>query len=143
VGYQPGTVVARFEMTVELGKVREFARATQATHPHLVDAEAPPITPTFLMSAALWQPPDAPQPYEALGMELERLLHGEQEFEFFGPPPGVGRRLAVEVLIESIVEKRGRRGGVMRVGRIVTNFVDETGTLVARSRTTAIETEAQ
>jgi hypothetical protein len=130
-------------MTVELGKVREFARATQATHPHLVDAEAPPITPTFLMSAALWQPPDAPQPYEALGMELERLLHGEQEFEFFGPPPSAGQRLAVEVRIESVSEKQGRRGGVMRVGRIVTDFVDEGGALVAQGRTTAIETEAQ
>jgi len=137
-----GGVLARFELVVERGKIREFARATGSTNPAYFDDDRPLIPPTFLMSAALWQPPDVPRPYEALRMDLRRVLHGEQEFRFHGPPPRAGARLAVEVRIESVTEKTGRRGGTMRLARVVTDFADERGRVVAQSFATTIETEA-
>jgi hypothetical protein len=138
-----GRVLARFDMVIERGKIREFARATGSTNPAYLDDEHPPVPPTFLASSALWQPTDVPRAYEALGMDLRRVLHGEQEFRFYGPPVRAGVRLAVEIRIESVTEKVGRRGGTMRVARVATDFADETGRLVAQSFSTTIETEAQ
>jgi N-terminal half of MaoC dehydratase len=132
--------LGRFEMVVELGKVREFARATGATHPAYFEDEHPPIPPTFLMAAALWQPDDVPRPYVALGMDLRRVLHGEQEFRFHGPLPRAGDRLTVEIRIESVEEKEGRRGGTMRLAHIVSEFTNEAGEVVAHARATTIET---
>lgn len=135
-----GTVLGRFEMVVERGKIREFARATGQTHPAYFEDEHPPIPPTFLVTAAFWQPPDAPRPYEALGMELHRVLHGEQEYRFYGALPRAGSRLSVELRIESVEEKQGRKGGTMRLARVVTDFRDEGGALVAQGLSTTIET---
>jgi hypothetical protein len=136
----PGEVLARFEMTVERGKIREFARATGSANQAYLEEATPPAPPTFLTSAVFWQPADAKRPYEALGMDLRRVLHGEQEFRFFGPPVRAGATLSVEVRIESVVEKEGRRGGTMRLARVVTEFIDDEGQLVARARSTTIET---
>jgi len=133
-------VLGRFELVIEVGKVREFARATGATHRAYFEDEHPPIPPTFLASAALWQPASVPPPYEALGMDLQRVLHGEQEYRFLGPLPRAGDRLVVEVRIESVTEKKGRRGGTMRLARIVSDFTNEAGELVAQARATTIET---
>lgn len=130
-------------MVVERGKIREFARATGSTNRAYLEGDSPPIPPTFLASAALWQPPETPRPSEALGMDPARVLHGEQEFRFHGPPVCAGARLSVEIRVDSVTEKTGQRGGVMRLARIVTDFVDDTGRLVAESFSTTIETEAQ
>jgi N-terminal half of MaoC dehydratase len=132
-------VLGRFDFVVELGKVREFARATGATDPAYFEGERPPVPPTFLAAAALWQPDDVPRPYDALGMDLRRVLHGEQEYRFPGPPPRVGDRLTVELRIESVEEKEGRRGGTMRLARILSEFTNEAGEIVAEARATMIE----
>jgi hypothetical protein len=141
-GDDAGRVLARFEMVVERGKIREFARATGSTNPAYLEDEQPPVPPTFLASAAHWQPAGVPKPYEALGFDLARVLHGEQEFRFHGPPVRAGARLTVEIRIESVTEKAGRRGGTMRFARVATDFVDESGRLVAQAFATTIETEA-
>ena len=133
-------VLGTFEMLIERGKIREFARATRLTDSAYFDDEAPPIPPTFLATAAFWQPDDVPRPYEALGMDLRRVLHGEQEYRFYGPLPRAGSRLRVELRVESVEEKRGRKGGSMRLAHVVTDFYDDHGALVAQGRSTTIET---
>ena len=142
-GDPAGRVLARFELVVERGKIREFARATGSTNPAYLEDERPPVPPTFLMSAAHWLPADAPRPYEALGFDLRRVLHGEQEFRFRCPLPRAGDRLTVEIRIDSLSEKAGRRGGTMRFGRVVTDFTGPGGNLVAQGFATTIETEPQ
>ncbi|MDQ1403581.1 MAG: hypothetical protein QOG03_1897 [Actinomycetota bacterium] len=129
-----------FEMTVERGKVREFARATMSERPEYLDDPAPPITPTFLTTSTFWQPPDAAGVFRKVGMDLKRLLHGEQEYEFFGPPPRAGDVLTAHSRVESIFEKDGKRGGTMTFVVTITDFTDPGGKLVARARSTAIET---
>jgi N-terminal half of MaoC dehydratase len=138
----PGTLLARYQMPIERGKVLEFARAIGAAHPAYTSSDTPPAPPTFLVSSKAWEPNGRPL-YEILGIDLSRLLHGEQEFSFYGKPVRAGMTLTVEVRVEAVVEKRGRRGGSMRVVRIVTDYTDETESRVARLRATLIETEAK
>lgn len=128
-----------FQMVVERGKVREFARATMSQHPAYLDDPHPVIPPTFLTTVAFWSPPGQ-SVFSKVKMDLRRLLHGGQEYRFHGPPPRAGTKLTVQTRVEDIYEKEGKRGGTMTFVVTVTEFRDEQGTLVAEARSTAIET---
>jgi hydroxyacyl-ACP dehydratase HTD2-like protein with hotdog domain len=127
-----------FEMDVERGKIREFARATLAPLPEYL-SEHPVAPPTFLTTTFFWQDGDA-NPWAAVAMNQERGLHAEQEFVFHGPPPTAGTRLHCQSRIDQIFEKQGRRGGVLTFVVMVTEFRDDGGQLVAESRMTGVET---
>jgi hypothetical protein len=129
-----------FDMVVERGKVREFARATGSDHPEYLDGPEPPAPPTFLATVAFWQPPEANDLYRQLDIDLRRLLHGEQEFVFWHEPPRAGTTLHCQTVVEEIYEKEGRRGGVMTFVVMRTDFTDDDGEVVAQARSTAIET---
>ena len=129
-----------FPMAIERGKVREFARATQSRQPEYLDEPQPPIPPTFLTSVSFWQPPEASELFAKLDIDGQRLLHGEQEYEFFWRVPRAGEQLTARTRVEEIYEKEGKRGGTMTFVVTVTDFHDEGGDLVARARSTAIET---
>jgi N-terminal half of MaoC dehydratase len=128
-------------MVVELGKVREFARATKACHPAYAGGPGDtPVSPvTYLASAALWTTP-ASSPWAGVERNWERILHGEQEFVFSGEPPRAGTVLTGVTRIDRVYEKEGRRGGTMIFVEAVTEFRDVEGRLVAESRSTLIET---
>jgi hypothetical protein len=127
-----------FSVPVELGKIREFARATKSRNP---DYEGPrALTPaTFLMTAALWASPENAAPGQAAS-DRTRVLHGAQEFVFHGEPPRAGDVLTATRRLDKVYEKTGRRGGTMRFVEVVTEFRDLNGALVAETRSTAIET---
>jgi hypothetical protein len=129
-----------YTMPIERGKVREFATATGSTSSDYLASPNPPIPPTFLRTSILWDPPGSESPLSGLNLNLKRILHGEQEYEFFGPPPTAGTVLSVESRLESVTEKEGRRGGVMRFITTVQDFTDQDGKLVARGRSILIET---
>jgi hypothetical protein len=130
-----------FTMIVELGKIREFAWATKSTNPaYAGEVGDTPITPaTFLMTAGWWQ---APQHSALSGVQLNwhRILHGEQEFVFHGPPPKAGDVLIGQARIDKVYEKAGKRGGSMWFCEQVVEFKDPDGKLVAEARSTMIET---
>jgi hypothetical protein len=130
----------QFEMVVERGKIREFARATQSASPDYLDVADPVIPPTFLTTVVFWQPPGAADLYRDIDIDLRRLLHGEQEFIFTGAPPRAGSRLHAQTVVEEIYEKEGKRGGAMTFVVMRTDFTDDAGVVVAQSRSTAIET---
>jgi hypothetical protein len=123
-------------MVVERGKIREFAAAMQSQNPAYLGPE-PIVPPTFLMSSPLWAPEGA---LVDVGFDRRRLLHGEQEFVFHGPPPRAGQVLKVVDRLEDQYEKPGKRGGMMRFAVVVTEYRSEDGTLVAEARKTLIET---
>lgn len=128
-----------FTLPIERGKIREFARAahSQDSAYDRVDAVVPP---TFLTVARQFWEPIAESPIAATGFDLRRLLHGEEEFVFHGPPVHAGQTLTADSRLESTSEKEGKRGGRMRLATFVTEFRDETGLLVAEQRTTLLET---
>jgi hypothetical protein len=130
-----------FPMVIELGKIREFARATKSRNTGY-DGEVGdrPLTPaTFLTTAAFWQKP-AHSPLSGVNVNWHRILHGEQEFVFHGEPPRAGDVLTGVARIDKVYEKAGKRGGTMTFLEQVVEFRNPDGELVAESRSTMIET---
>jgi acyl dehydratase len=135
-----GTRYPGFELPVERGKIREFARATMSDNPDYLDDPFPVITPTGLMAAGHWAPDGSASFLELIDFDPALLLHGGQEFRFPGPPPRAGDVLTVESWVDARYEKEGRRGGTMRFAEIVSEYRDPEGKVVAEARMTLIET---
>jgi hypothetical protein len=130
-----------FEMDIERGKIREFAKAVRSAHPEHRHGDRPVVPPTFLTTMFFWEEANpGSDPWEQVKMSQERGMHAEQEFVFHGPPPRAGDRLFCTSRIDSIYEKQGRRGGTLEFAVKVTEFHDEAGTLVAEARMTGVET---
>ncbi len=126
-----------FVLPVELGKVREFARAITSREPAYADGSVTP--PTFLMVADHWQG-RANSPWGDHKRNIARTLHAEQEFVFHGPPPGAGTTLRGQARIDKRYVKEGKRGGTMTFTEVVTEYRDESDRLVAEVRSTTVET---
>jgi hypothetical protein len=129
-----------FRVVVEEGKVREFARAVKSSNPAYV-ADGPQRTSpaTFLASSTFWQGAEN-SPWGGVKLNWQRILHGEQEFVFHGPPPAAGTELTAEARIDRVFEKEGKRGGTMTFVELVTEYRDSSGAVVAEARSTVIET---
>jgi MaoC dehydratase-like protein len=128
-----------FQFPVERGKIREFAIAVQASDPahFAIDALAPP---TFLtIGRLMWQPTEESS-ITKLGFDLARVLHAEEEYEFFGEPPRAGDVLSVSSEVGAVTQKPGRRGGLLRFGTVRTTFRNHDGDVVAEQRSTFVET---
>jgi hypothetical protein len=112
----------RFEVTQE--HVRRFARA--------VGDDGSSVPPTFItapeFAAGLTQVAGDPD----LGLELPRVLHGEQEYEW-ARPVRVGDVLDVASTIESIRAKGGHEFLMLR-----TEMRDATGALVVLARSSIV-----
>jgi len=128
---------------IERGKIREFARAIKDDDPLYFDEEharreaagiMPPVT--FLQTMAHWDDgrgrPKAP-------LDLKRVLHGEQEYEFL-KPIRAGDVLTAVSRVADIYEKQGKRGGTMTFVAIETEYKNDRGELVARAKQVTIET---
>ena len=70
---------------------------------------------------------------------MRRILHGEQEFEFF-KPIFVGDTLTGVTKVADVLEKEGGRGGKMTLVITETEYKNQKGEKVAVSRSTLIET---
>lgn len=127
------------EWVVERGKIAEFAAAclNGSDAYSAPDAVAPP---TFPQSMALWR---ARSPRRAQrgreGLDMRRVLHGEQEFEYVRPLRA-GDVLTATTHVKDRYEKEGKRGGTMLFIVSETTFRDEKGEIVAYSRGTTIQT---
>jgi len=140
---QIGKAGKPFTMPIEWGKVRVFARAIKDPNPVYYDPETAkkecggiPIPPTFLQTSAFWQTPESsPQ----LTFDIRRILHGEQEFEFFKPIL-VGDVLTGTARVADIYEKEGGRGGKMIFNVMETEYKNQKGERVAVARSVLIET---
>ena len=111
-------------VTIDEDRVRSFA--------HAVDHRGPGIPPTILtvpeIEAGLRNVLADPE----LGVDLARVLHGEQSYEW-SRPLGLGETLVAEATIESI---RGR--GALQFLSLRTDVRDERGDPVAVARSTLL-----
>lgn len=98
---------------VEKGRLRFFAKAIGETNPVYTDEEAAreagyrtlPAPPTFAFCLEM----DAPNPFaffEALGIDLSRVLHGEQHFTYHQPILA-GDSITFESVVSDIYDKKG------------------------------------
>jgi acyl dehydratase len=128
-----------YAVTVERGRVKEFARALGDGNPLYLDDRvgaasewgdviAPPtFAITFRDEAA-----DTAAFLRDLGTDISRILHGEQEFEIFRPLQP-GRTYLCRAKIVDIYEKTGRSGPMAFVVR-ETTIADGSNEIVATMR---------
>ncbi|MCM2276331.1 MAG: MaoC family dehydratase N-terminal domain-containing protein [Candidatus Didemnitutus sp.] len=120
---------AGFTVCADAGRLRRFAAAIGETTPLYVDEDAArragyrslPLPPSFLFGLAL--EPGAPFPWFAsVGLDLPRVLHGEQTFTYHAAPCA-GDRLHIQPRISAIYAKpeRGLRF-VVRDTRITSDL---------------------
>ena len=88
---------------------------------------------TFLQTSAFWQAADSMPPLDIF--DMRRILHGEQEFEFFKPIL-VGDTLTGVAHVADIYEKEGGRGGKM------TFMAVETNTTIRRTKKSRVRARA-
>ena len=105
---------------------REAARAGYA---------AAPVPPTYLFCLEMM---DATEPFEfltALDIDLARVLHGEQRFDYHAPVV-VGDTLTFKPKVTSVTEKKG---GAMTLVVVETEVTNQNGVHVADvSRTVVV-----
>ena len=138
-----GKVGKPITIRIEAGKIREFAKSIKDPNPLYSDENAakaeiggvmPP--PTFLMTLAHW---DEGEGRPHVQMDLRRVLHGEQEFEYL-KPIYAGDVLTAVTKVTDVFEKTGGRCGTMTFVVMDTEFTNQKGEKVAVSRSVTIET---
>jgi len=140
-----GTVIQDFDVEVERGLLRLFARAIGETDPIFFDDEAARkagyrgvVAPPTYLYCLSEDVPDPNAAIHAFGLDPADCVHAEQEIEQLRPICA-GDRLHGETRIEDAFEKKG---GLLKFVVTATRFTDPAGMLVGRLRTTIIASEA-
>ena len=127
---------------VELGKLRFFAKATGETKPLYSNTEAAqaagysgvPIPPTYLFSLDLDSDELLPV-VSVLGLDIGRVLHGTQEFEYFAPIC-VGDQILVTSKIKDIFDKKN---GALDFVVLENSYTNQQGVLAAKATCTLVQ----
>lgn len=99
---------------VEKGQLRFFAKATGETNAIYFDEDAArkaghkalPAPPTFTFSLALGAPPKRGDIFGDMGIDMRRVLHGEQHFTYHHLIYA-GDRITLVTTTSDIYEKKG------------------------------------
>lgn len=132
-----------YAVTVERGRIKDFARAIGDLNPFYLDDRVGAASewgdviapPTFAITFRD-ETADTGALLRDLGVDISRVLHGEQEFELFGPLLP-GRTYLCRSKIVDLYEKTGRSGPMAFVVR-ETAVTDGTGEIVATMRQTTV-----
>ena len=111
-----GKEFAPYAVSVERGKIKEFARAIGDANPFYLDDRvgaasewgdiiAPPTFATTFRDDSF----DYTDFLRALGTDISRVLHGEQEFELMRPLQP-GRTYLCRARVIDVYEKTGKSG---------------------------------
>lgn len=143
-----------YTYVVEKGKIAEFAMAVAQkdsktdVNPVYVDAEAARkegykdviIPPTMQTCFSMWAGGGLGGLIEVLGIDIGRLLHGEEEYEYYGEiNPGdvmTGKTKVVQMYDK---EKKNQPGKFMEFTVMETEITNQRGELVLKTRTTTVE----
>jgi acyl dehydratase len=123
---------------VEKGQLKFFAKATCESNPIFFDEEAArkaghpaiPVPPTFLFSMHLGAPARRGDVFDrenGVGVDMKRVLHGEQSFTYHRPIYA-GERIVLTTRTSDIYQKKG---GALEFVVQDTSAVDEAGELRA------------
>jgi acyl dehydratase len=126
---------------VEAGQLRLFAKATGETNPIYFDLSAAieaghpalPAPPTFLFSLDLLSDV-LPTTLGLLGVDVGKILHGEQHFEQ-GAQIYAGDRLTLTTHITDIYDKKG---GALELFAQQTNGINQHGQAIGVSRSVTV-----
>lgn len=143
-----------YTMTVEKNKIAEFAMAValkeekEGINPIYYDEASAKkagyqgitVPPTFMTSFLFWTGEGLLGIVKALGIDLNRLLHSEEEYEFYGSiyaGDTITRKMKVVEMYER--GKRERLGRFVDVTILETEVINQRGELVANVRSTMME----
>lgn len=144
-----GRRLGQVTFPIERSKLMEFARALHDDDPVWHDPGAAgelgfagvPTPPTITVLAAHWVPGGLIGPPVGLGMDVERLLHGESAWTY-ETPVRLGDELTATMTVADVTRREGRRGGSLLLLVIETAFVNQRGERVATLRDTWVEKAA-
>ena len=130
-----------FSVDIEKGRLRFFAKAIGETNPIYSDEDAAlaaghkaiPAPPTFMFSVDLDGPEFLPM-LKLLKMDIARVLHGAQEFEYFGQIYA-GDRITRQCKILDMYDKKG---GAMEFIVQESSYTNQHDELVGRARQTLV-----
>jgi acyl dehydratase len=143
-----------YTITVEKNKIAEFAMAValkeekEGINPIYYDEASAKkagyqgitVPPTFMTSFAFWTGEGLPEIVKALGIDMNRLLHSEEEYEYYGSIY-VGDTITRKMKVVEMYErgKRDRLGRFVDVTILETELINQRGELVAKVRSTMME----
>lgn len=149
-----GTEFPTFSFEIEKGKIAEFAMAIsqkdskEQVDQIYVDQKAAKdegyddivVPPTFQTCFSLWGSGGLMPMITALGINLGRLLHGEEEYEYFKPiHPGDVITCKTKVTDMYDKEKKKKPGTFMEFTVLETEMTNQKGELVIKASTTLVE----
>jgi acyl dehydratase len=112
----------------------DAAAANQAGYPGII------ISPTFPTSVMFWTGGGLMGVVNTLGIDLGRLLHGEEEYEYFGCVcAGDVLTSKMKVVDMYAKEKKGKPGKFMEFIVLETEMRNQQGELVIKSRSILVE----
>lgn len=134
-----------YVFVVERVKIKEFAEAIGEKNPVFLSKEAAlaegyldiPCPPTFITLALQEFTGAYLKAFEALGVSLKSVLHGEEEYEYLGEIYA-GDRLTCDMHFAAVVEKKTKTGP-MDLITLRTFFTNQDGKEVLRSKSLIIE----
>ncbi len=142
-----GLTGPNYEVDIERGKIREFARAMQAPLPEFCSGRHPVVPATFLVSAPYTWGYTLERPrgtvFADIGHDLTVSLHAGETFRFLGPPPRAGDRLTARAMLEDVWTKPGRTGGDLTFLRMLTTYRDAAGEILVEQRSTSVTTTSR
>lgn len=130
-----------FETDVEKGRLKFFAKAIGETNPVYSDEAAArdagyktiPAPPTFVFSLEFDGPEFLPV-LRVLKMDIARLLHGSQEFEYFGQIYA-GDRITVTSVIKDMYDKKR---GALEFVVMESTYTNQKGDLLVKATNTLV-----
>jgi acyl dehydratase len=140
-----GKRLADFSYLVDRSKIREMAEAIKDPNPLYRETAAAQeagyseiiAPPTFGTSINLCGGPGFQELCEGLGADPLRVLHAEQEYDYFKIIYS-GDRLRVTIDVADIYSKEGR-WGTMQFALLETTMINQAGEKVLVSRSTILE----
>ena len=143
-----------YTMTAEKNKIAEFAMAValkeekEGINPIYYDEASAKkagyqgitVPPTFMASFLFWTGEGLPEIVKAIGFDMNRLLHSEEEYEYYGSiyaGDTITRKTKVVEMYER--GKRERLGRFAEVAVLETEVINQRGELIAKVRTTIME----
>jgi hypothetical protein len=134
----PRQIGVPWEFPIEDGKVREFARAVQHPGPPDGKLTIPATFPTYGSFAYAKE-----HVVEVLGLDIRRVLHGGEEYNY-SRPLLVGQTLVCQTWLIEDYRKQSQRSGTMRFVVTTTEMADhKSGEVVVVVRSTIIAMEGE
>src|SRR5438552_7580398 len=134
-----------FTIEVERGKIRELALAIGDDNPIYQSREAAqaagyadvPLLPTSPTTFTFWGNTHKWEQLASLGIDVKRVLHGEEAYEYLAPI-SPGDTLTGVMILADVKTTQGKGGSSMDIITFETRYTNQHGTPVLTDREVVI-----